>query len=86
MSSISMSFPPTHRGPPVQPSREATVPTVWADFYEETHLQAVIVETALINTAKQTSNPLPVAFDLLTLAWSHAYSRRASVRREPETA
>jgi len=37
-----MSSPLVRRGPVVPPSREAIVPAVWTDFYEETHIPAAV--------------------------------------------
>ena len=45
-------------------------------FLVESAAQALIIETSSINTAKNTSNLLPIAVLLLTLAWTRAYGRR----------
>jgi hypothetical protein len=59
------------------------ITVVWGlAFLAESVVQAVIVETASINTAKQTSNLLPVAIFALTFAWTRSYGRR--VQREDE--
>jgi len=56
---------------------------VWGSvFLFESIVQAVIVETSSINTAKNTSNLLPVAFLVLTFAWTSAYGKRAQRRGE----
>jgi SAM-dependent methyltransferase len=49
-------------------------------FLAESALQAVIVETSSINTAKQTSNLLPVVVLVLTFAWTRVYGRQAQQR------
>jgi uncharacterized membrane protein (DUF485 family) len=51
-------------------------------FLAESAAQAVIVETASINTAKQSSNLLPVAVLVLTFVWTRNYGRRAQERGE----
>jgi hypothetical protein len=51
-------------------------------FLAESAVQAVIVETSSINTAKQSSNLLPVAVLVLTFAWTRNYGRRAEERGE----
>ncbi len=56
---------------------------VWgAVFILESAVQAVIVETSTINTAKNTSNILPVVVLVLTFAWTRAYGKRAKRRGE----
>jgi len=49
-------------------------------FLIESVVQAVIVETSSINTAKNTSNLLPVAVLVLTFAWTRSYGTRAQRR------
>jgi uncharacterized membrane protein len=57
------------------------ITVVWGlVFLAESALQAVVVQTSSINTAKQTSNLLPVAVVVLTFAWTRAYGRRAQQR------
>jgi hypothetical protein len=57
------------------------ITVVWGlVFLAESALQAMVVETSSINTAKQTSNLLPVAVVVLTFAWTRAYGRRAQQR------
>jgi hypothetical protein len=59
------------------------ITVVWGlVFLAESAVQAVIVETSSINTAKQTSNLLPVAVLVLTFAWTRNYGRRAEERGE----
>ncbi|MGO9657560.1 MAG: VC0807 family protein [Acidimicrobiales bacterium] len=59
------------------------ITVVWGlVFLAESAVQAVIVETASINTAKQTSNLLPVAVLVLTFVWTRNYGRRAQERGE----
>jgi hypothetical protein len=59
------------------------ITVVWGlVFLAESAVQAVIVETASINTAKQTSNLVPVAVLVLTFAWTRNYGRRAQQRGE----
>jgi hypothetical protein len=59
------------------------ITVVWGlVFLAESVVQAVIVETASINTAKQTSNLLPVAVLVLTIAWTRNYGRRSGGREE----
>jgi uncharacterized membrane protein len=56
---------------------------VWAMvFLVESGIQALIVETSSINTAKNTSNLLPVVVLVLTFAWTRAYGQRAKRRGE----
>ncbi len=50
-------------------------------FLAESGLQALIIETQSINTAKQTSNLLPVAVLVATLAWTRGYGKRAEQRQ-----
>jgi uncharacterized membrane protein len=58
------------------------ITVVWGTvFLAESGLQAVIIETKSINTAKLTSNVLPVAFVAVTLAWTRGYGRRAEQRQ-----
>jgi hypothetical protein len=57
------------------------ITVVWGlVFLAESAVQAVIVETASINTAKQTSNLLPVAVVVVTFVWTHNYGQRAQQR------
>jgi hypothetical protein len=49
-------------------------------FLVESAVQALIIETSSINTAKNTSNLLPVAVLVLTFAWTRAYGERAQRR------
>jgi hypothetical protein len=59
------------------------ITVVWGlVFLAESAVQAVIVESASINSAKQTSNLLPVAVLVLTFAWTRNYGRRAQERGE----
>ena len=59
------------------------ITVVWGlVFLAESAVQAVIVESASINTAKQTSNLLPVAVLVLTFGWARNYGRRAGERGE----
>lgn len=59
------------------------ITVVWGlVFLAESAVQAAIVETASINTAKQSSNLLPVAVLVLTFAWTRNYGRRAQEREE----
>jgi uncharacterized membrane protein (DUF485 family) len=59
------------------------ITVVWGlVFLAESAVQAVIVESASINTAKQTSNLLPVAVLVLTFVWTGNYGRRAQERGE----
>jgi hypothetical protein len=59
------------------------ITVVWGlAFLAESAVQAVVVETASIGTAKQTSNLLPVAVLVLTFAWTRNYGRRAQQRGE----
>jgi hypothetical protein len=51
-------------------------------FLAESVLQAIIVETTSINTAKQSSNLLPIVVVVLTFAWTRAYGRRVQHRSE----
>jgi uncharacterized membrane protein len=54
---------------------------VWGSvFLAESALQAIIVERASINTAKQTSNLLPVVVLFLTFAWTRLYGKRSQQR------
>jgi hypothetical protein len=53
------------------------ITVVWGlVFLAESAVQAVIVETASINIAKQTSNLLPVAVLVLTFVWTRNYGQR----------
>jgi uncharacterized membrane protein (DUF485 family) len=57
------------------------ITVVWGlVFLAESAAQAIIVETASINTAKQTSNLVPVAVLVLTFVWTRNYGRRAQER------
>jgi hypothetical protein len=59
------------------------ITVVWGlVFLAESAVQTVIVETASINTAKQTSNLLPVAVLVVTFMWTRNYGRRAQERGE----
>ncbi len=59
------------------------ITVVWGlVFLAESAVQAVIVETASINTAKQSSNLLPVAVLVLTFVWTRNYGRRTQERGE----
>jgi hypothetical protein len=59
------------------------ITVVWGlVFLAESAVQAVIVETSSINTAKQSSNLLPVAVLVLTFAWTRNYGRRSQEREE----
>jgi uncharacterized membrane protein len=49
-------------------------------FLAESVVQAVIIETRSINTAKQTSNLLPVVVLALTFAWTRVYRTRVQRR------
>jgi tryptophan-rich sensory protein len=49
-------------------------------FLIESGVQAVIIETSSINTAKNTSNILPVVVLVLTFAWTRAYGQSAQRR------
>ena len=46
-------------------------------FLLESALQALIIKTSAINTAKTTSNVLPIVIFALTFAWTQAYGKRA---------
>ncbi|MGD0393940.1 MAG: VC0807 family protein [Acidimicrobiales bacterium] len=60
------------------------ITVVWGlVFLGESALQAVLVETTSINTAKLTSNLLPLAVFVLTFAWTRAYGRHVQHRSEP---
>jgi hypothetical protein len=55
------------------------ITVVWGlVFLAESVIQAIIVETSSINTAKQSSNLLPVAVLVLTFAWTRNYGRQAA--------
>ncbi len=57
------------------------ITVVWGFvFLAESAVQAVIVERASINTAKQTSNLLPVAVVVVTFVWTRNFGRRAQQR------
>ncbi len=59
------------------------ITVVWGlVFLAESAVQAVIVETASINTAKQSSNLLPVVVLVLTFVWTGNYGRRTQQRGE----
>ena len=59
------------------------ITVVWGlVFLAESAVQAVIVEIASINTAKQSSNLLPVAVLVLTFVWTGNYGRRNQERGE----
>jgi hypothetical protein len=59
------------------------ITVVWGlVFLGESALQAILVETASINTAKLTSNVLPVVVFVLTFAWTRAYGRHVQHRNE----
>ena len=51
-------------------------------FLAESALQATIVERTSINTAKQTSNLLPVVVVVLTFVWTRWYGRHMQHRNE----
>lgn len=54
---------------------------VWGlAFLAEAGVQALIIETQSINTAKQSSNLLPVAVLLATFAWTRFYGLRTEHR------
>ena len=55
-------------------------------FLVESVVQAVIIETSSINTAKNTSNLLPVAALVLTFAWTRAYGQRTQRRGQQPSA
>jgi tryptophan-rich sensory protein len=57
------------------------ITVVWGVmFLVESIVQAVIVETGSIDTAKNTSNLLPIAALILTFAWTRAYASRTRQR------
>ena len=57
------------------------ITVVWGlVFLAESALQAILVETTSINTAKLTSNVLPVVVFVLTFAWTRAYGRHVQRR------
>ena len=57
------------------------ITVVWGlVFLAESAVQAAIVETTSINTAKQSSNLLPVAVLVLTFVWTRNYGRRTQER------
>ena len=49
-------------------------------FLLESALQALIIKTSTINTAKTTSNLLPIVVFALTLTWTQAYGKHAQQR------
>ena len=49
-------------------------------FLAESAIQVAVVEFASINTAKATSNLMPVVVLVATFAWTRAYGRRAESR------
>lgn len=49
-------------------------------FLAESGLQALIIETQSINTAKLTSNLLPVPVLVVTFAWARSYGKRSEQR------
>jgi hypothetical protein len=55
-------------------------------FLAESAAQAIIIETSSINTAKNTSNLLPVAVLVLTFAWTRAYGERTQRHRQQPAA
>ena len=58
---------------------------VWGmAFLVESGLQAIIIETQSINIAKLSSNVLPIAFVVVTFAWTRNYGPRSEQRqRQP---
>jgi hypothetical protein len=64
------------------------ITVVWGlVFLAESAVQAIVVETSSISTAKLTSNVLPVAALFLTFGWTRSYGRRAQLRSDrPATA
>ncbi len=59
------------------------ITVVWGlVFLAESAVQAVIIETASINAAKQSSNLLPVAVVVVTFLWARDYGRRSQRRGE----
>ena len=50
-------------------------------FLAESAIQVAVVEFASINTAKATSNLMPIVVLVATFAWTRAYGRRAERRR-----
>jgi hypothetical protein len=57
------------------------ITVVWGlVFLAESVLQEIIIETRSINTAKLTSNLLPVAVLVLTFTWTRLYVRRPRKR------
>jgi hypothetical protein len=59
------------------------ITVVWGlVFLAESAVQAVFVETFSINTAKQSSNLLPVVVLVLTFVWTGNYGRRTQQRGE----
>jgi hypothetical protein len=65
----------------------AVITAVWGIvFLAESALQAVIIETCSINTAKTTSNVLPIAVVVVTFAWTRAYGQHAQTRDQPNAA
>jgi hypothetical protein len=55
-------------------------------FLAETVAQIVIIESASANTAKTTSNLMPIAVAALMIAWTSLYARRQRARGERESA
>jgi hypothetical protein len=49
-------------------------------FLLESAVQALIIKTSTINTAKTTSNLLPVIIFAVTLTWTQAYGKHARPR------
>jgi hypothetical protein len=59
------------------------ITVVWGlVFLAESAVQAVIIEAASINTAKQSSNLLPVAVVVITFLWTRNYGQRSQQRGE----
>jgi uncharacterized membrane protein len=59
------------------------ITVVWGlVFLAESAAQAVIIEAASINTAKQSSNLLPVAVVVITFLWTRNFGRRSQQRGE----
>jgi hypothetical protein len=60
-----------------------TITVMWGlVFLVESAVQAIIIETSSINTAKNTSNLLPIVVLVLTFAWTRMYGRGADRRGE----
>jgi hypothetical protein len=63
------------------------ITVVWGlAFLAESAVQAVIVETASIGTAKQSSNLLPVAVLALTFVWTRNYGRSSQQDEDDDDA